>query len=179
MTHLLEWIGVGGAAEPWMQRLAAEVDRRFGTRSVLGTPVMIQDEWIETEQGQLRADSVIDALIERYDMRDEGVECWLLAVTEQDLYAPDRPYVFGEATVGGCCALVSVVRLEPGSPRFEDRVLATVTHELAHVAGLDHCSDPGCVMWASEDVHDTDRKGNVLCATCTVIFQQQLVVPRA
>jgi archaemetzincin len=162
-----------------MQRLAPEVDRRFGTRSVLGTPLPVRSEWIEPERDQLRADSVLDALIEQYDMRQEGVERWMLAMTEQDLYAPDRPYVFGEATVGGCCALVSVARLELGSPRFDARVLATVTHELAHVAGLDHCSNPACVMWASGDVYDTDRKGNVLCASCTVGFQQRLVVPGA
>ena len=162
-----------------MQRFAHEVDRRFGTCSILGTSLPIEDEWIEPERGQLRADSVLDALNERYDRCAEGTERWLLAIAEQDLYAPDRPYVFGEATVGGCCALVSVARLEIGSPRFEARVGATVTHELAHVAGMEHCSDPGCVMWASGDVYDTDRKGDMLCASCTVVFQQLLLRPRA
>lgn len=160
-----------------MQRLAPEVDRRFGTRSIIGTPLPVRSDWIERDQ--LRADSVLDALVERYDMREGGVKQWLLAMTGQDLYAPERPYVFGEATVGGCCALVSVARLEIGSPRFEARVLTTVTHELAHVAGLDHCSNPGCVMWASGDVYDTDRKGDALCASCTMVFQQLLVVPAA
>jgi archaemetzincin len=162
-----------------MKTLAPEVDRRFGTRSVLGMELPIPDQWIEAERGQLRADSVLDALIELYDGHDAGVDRWLLAITEQDLYAPERPYVFGEATIGGCCALVSVVRLEPDSPLFFARLLATVTHELAHVAGLEHCADPVCVMWASGDVSDTDRKGDELCASCTAIFQRRPVVSRA
>lgn len=179
MTRLLEWVGVGGTVEPWMQTLGPELDRRFGTRSVLGAPLRICAEWLDSERRQLRADSILDALIDRYDAEAGGEERWLLGITDLDLYAPDRPYVFGEATVGGCCALVSLVRLESDSPRFQSRVLATATHELAHVAGLEHCNDSGCVMWASHDVHDTDRKGDIFCAACAQILTQLPATPRA
>ena len=57
-----------------MRSLAAEVDQRFGTRSVLGSPLPIEDDWVEPERGQLRADSVLDALIERYDRRGEDAK---------------------------------------------------------------------------------------------------------
>lgn len=179
MTRLLEWIGVGGVVELWMQALGPQLDRRFGTRSILGAPLPICNDWLDPARRQLRADSILDALIDRYDAEVGGEERWLLGITDQDLYAPDRPYVFGEATVGGCCALVSLMRLQPGSPRFQGRLLATATHELAHVAGLEHCNDPGCVMWASHDVQDTDRKGDIFCAACTRILIQLPATPRA
>ena len=172
MTHRLEWVGVGAEAEVdrWRTRLGPEIDRRFGTVSATGAYLPIEDAWRDPKTGQIQADAVLDALIDRHEAALESEAGWLLGVTRLDLGAPGRPCVFGQATVGGCCALVSVARLDDGSERCAERVLATVAHELMHVAGLDHCDDPGCVMWASSTVEDTDRKGSMPCADCAALF---------
>lgn len=38
-------------------------------------------------------------------------------------------------------------------------------HELGHAYGLGHCGDPHCVMWFSNTVAESDRKGMRLCRT--------------
>lgn len=167
MTRTLQWVGVGTGVDVdgWRTQLGPEIDRRFDTRSVAGA----EFSW-QPGMPQIPADAALDALIERYDQgRQTGAE-WVLGITNLDLSAPNRPFVFGEATVGGCCALVSLARLNDGPEQLATRLFTTLVHELAHVAGLDHCDEPGCVMWPSSTVDDTDRKGNAFCASCTAAF---------
>ncbi len=45
-------------------------------------------------------------------------------------------------------------------------------HELGHVMGLQHCDDPGCVMYFSNRLSDTDRKASDFCETCQRKLQQ-------
>lgn len=163
MTRRLVWIGVGSGAEAdrWRERLGPKIDRRFGTRSVRGAAIPANPGWPEPGTGQILADVLLDALIARFDeVRADGG--WLLGLTAMDLGAPGRPFVFGEATVGGCCALVSQARLEDRA----EWVFTTLVHELMHVVGLDHCDTERCVMLPSATVADTDRKGDALCGRC-------------
>ncbi|WP_243679610.1 hypothetical protein [Vulcanisaeta souniana] len=47
------------------------------------------------------------------------------------------------------------------------RILKEVLHELGHTFGLDHCTDPPrCVMYFSNTIEDTDRKGPGYCQKC-------------
>ena len=44
--------------------------------------------------------------------------------------------------------------------------LVEAVHEVGHVAGLGHCARPRCVMFASDDLPQTDHKGPDPCAAC-------------
>jgi len=100
--------------------------------------------------------------------------CWrLLGVTGLDLYIPILTFVFGEAQLGGRCALVSTHRLRqefyglPHDPELlRERLLKEAVHELGHTLELTHCDDYGCVMAASHSVEWIDLKGPHLCAAC-------------
>jgi len=46
------------------------------------------------------------------------------------------------------------------------RAVKEAVHELGHTFGLDHCSDPRCVMHFSNMLADTDRKGREFCPSC-------------
>jgi len=97
----------------------------------------------------------------------------LLGVTGVDLYIPILTYVFGEAQVGGPCAVVSLHRLRqqfyglPPHPMLErDRLIKEAVHELGHTLGLRHCDNYECAMSASHAVEWIDLKRVTLCAHC-------------
>jgi len=97
----------------------------------------------------------------------------LLALVDDDLYAPGMNFVFGQADPGAGAALVSIYRLRPErygrAPDLDllrRRTLIECIHELGHLAGLGHCARAGCVMRFSNSLQDTDRKGPDFCLRC-------------
>jgi len=94
-----------------------------------------------------------------------------LGITGADLFSPGLNYVFGIACMGR--ALISIFRLRPefygmapNQKVFQWRVLTEAIHELGHALGLPHCEYPGCVMYFSNWIGDTDRKGPKFCYRC-------------
>ncbi len=72
----------------------------------------------------------------------------MLGVVAVDLYIPILTFVFGEAQMGGPCAVVSAHRLRqelyglpPDPELFRQRVLKEAVHELGHTLNLTHCDD--------------------------------------
>jgi len=104
--------------------------------------------------------------------RTPGAEV-ILGVANVDLSVPGLNFVFGLADPGSGCAVISLARLYPefyGQPRhpqlFKDRALKEAVHEIGHLLGLGHCPDPACIMFFSNSLTDTDRKGPGFCAQC-------------
>jgi archaemetzincin len=96
-----------------------------------------------------------------------------LAIADVDLYIPILKYVFGEAQIGGPCALVSVFRLrqefyglERDHALLRKRLLKESVHELGHTLDLRHCQDYRCVMASSHAVEWIDLRENSLCPAC-------------
>ena len=106
----------------------------------------------------------------------------VLGVTAVDLYIPILTFVFGEAQIGGPCAVVSLHRLMqefyglPGDKELlHQRLLKEAVHELGHTVNLTHCSDYQCAMAPSHAVEWIDLKESTLCANCQArIFQTQI-----
>lgn len=97
----------------------------------------------------------------------------VLAIAAVDLYIPILTFVFGEAQVGGPCALVSLHRLRqefyglpPDEEILQQRVLKEAVHEIGHTLNLTHCDDYRCAMAPSHAVEWIDLKESALCAGC-------------
>ncbi len=171
---------MGRVDEALLAFLGRELDRRFGTRSFRGPPLALAAEWLDPERGQYRSGAIVDALLARAAaLGTDPASFWSLGVTEADLYAPGRTFVFGEATVAGPCAVVSLARLEPGSPGLRERALAEAVHEVAHLAGMEHCPDAQCVMRPTQTVEDVDRRGGDFCVGCARSLGHRLSGPEA
>lgn len=179
LPHPLELVAVGTVDTDLLDWLGAELDMRYGTRTRVGGVLRLCEEWLDPARRQVSSNPVVDALVELLDARATTEAAWLLGVTEADLHAPEREWVFGEATVGGGCAVISTARLRPSAQRavlepllFRARVLKEALHELGHAAGIEHCQTRDCVMAESFDVDDVDRKGTEFCGICTALLRR-------
>lgn len=97
----------------------------------------------------------------------------LLAIADVDLYIPILKYVFGEAQMGGPCAVVSFHRLrqefyglDPDAALLSQRLLKESIHELGHTLDLRHCQDYRCAMASSHAVEWIDLRETTLCQSC-------------
>ena len=129
------------------------------------------EEWRE-KRGAVRAGPLLDAVLARADA--EGGEAWRLAVFAGELRSAEGTRVFGEAAVGGGCAVLGLGGLDRGrhcTPETSlERAVKVAVHELGHASGLAHCADPRCVMYPSRHVGDTDRKARSFCRRCREDF---------
>jgi archaemetzincin len=149
------------------------LSQRFNTTVVIGDPIPLVKEWLDETREQYLAGPILDAIVDRH--RDYSRT---LGVIDADIFAPSLNFIFGQALVGGCCAIIGLARLrsefygqESRQDLFERRVLTEAVHEIGHTAGLDHCPDQLCVMNFSKTIRDTDRKGADFCSLCLAQIQ--------
>jgi archaemetzincin len=97
----------------------------------------------------------------------------MLGIAAVDLYIPILTFVFGEAQMGGPCAVLSSHRLREefyglpyDSELFRSRLIKEGVHELGHTLNLPHCDDYRCVMASSHAVEWIDLKDSALCKSC-------------
>lgn len=97
----------------------------------------------------------------------------VLGVAAVDLYIPILTFVFGEAQMGGPCAVVSMHRLRQefyGLPAdaalLRQRLIKEAVHEIGHTINLTHCEDYRCAMAPSHAVEWIDLKESWLCSAC-------------
>lgn len=101
-----------------------------------------------------------------------------LAIADVDLYIPILKYVFGEAQIGGPCAVVSIYRLrqefyglETDDALLKQRLLKECVHEIGHTLDLRHCQDYRCVMASSHAVEWIDLRETRLCEECRSVLE--------
>ncbi len=120
------------------------------------------------ERNQYLSTAILEELISRKKTLPRAK---FLGLVDHDLYVPPLNFVFGEA--GRQAAVISLTRLRQefyGLPADENlflkRVLTEAVHEIGHTYGLSHCSNFHCVMFFSNTLADTDRKGFNFCPLC-------------
>jgi archaemetzincin len=123
----------------------------------------------DTRRQQYQAEAFLP-LLTPYRPGNNGL---VLGITGVDLYVPELNFVFGLADSRQRCAIISLARLQPefyglpGNPQlFKERALKEAIHELGHLLGLGHCPNPACIMFFSNSLADTDRKGPGFCSAC-------------
>ena len=160
-------IPVGDVGRDVLSRLGTGLSKTYGLPVLIGNPMPAARRAFSPDRRQYSSTMILEDLA-----RERGATPGrLLAVVEQDLYAPGLNFVFGEAS--GRFAVLGLSRMHPrfyGMPEddriFERRALTEAVHELGHAFGMRHCRNPKCVMSFSNNLADTDRKGMLFCDSC-------------
>jgi archaemetzincin len=113
------------------------------------------------------------SLLKKIDSDFAGDNTKTVGLFNVDLFIPILTYIFGQAFLNGRAGIVSVYRfsnerygMKPDNQLLADRFRKEVIHELGHMFGLVHCSDPICVMRSGSYVEDIDQKEFTLCLNC-------------
>jgi archaemetzincin len=152
-------VPIGDIAEADVAALAPAVATAFGAEVVRRPALPLPGK--PGAIGQIQASDLLDRLATD---KPRGVTREL-GVATVDLGAPQLNFVFGQADPDRGVAVFSVARLRTrDAERYRARRATEAIHELGHTFGLDHCEDPHCVMWFSNTLEESDRKGTAFCA---------------
>jgi archaemetzincin len=161
---------VGPADGSIMQTLAPILKEAFGEVSVVEAISLPKDAY-DASREQYHSTVLLDALAKH--KRPEWER--LLGITDVDLFTHDLNFVFGEADARRGVAVFSLARLHTADrKRFVHRAATEAIHEVAHTYGLGHCSDARCVMWFSNTLDETDRKGTRFCGAHAKALRQKI-----
>jgi len=124
------------------------------------------------ENRQQHRSKVILSKIHTYAEKKKKLDR-VLGVANVDIYVQELNFVFGEAEHPGKAALISLWRLRPefygkasNTELLVERSTKEAVHEIGHTLGLQHCSNPFCVMYFSNSIFETDRKQSLFCNKC-------------
>lgn len=169
MPAIVQVVPVGAAARSFVRDLAEPLAQTFGVEIVHGAPLGEPTYAFNKDRQQFHSTAILRRLAAAKVKEQVGV----LGVAEVDLFVPDSGFVFGEADRESHAAVVSLARLRPefcgGAPDTDllrSRGRSEVVNGVGHLVGLSHCDDPRCVMFLSQAIADTDRKGCGLCNDC-------------
>jgi archaemetzincin len=158
-----------------VEAVSLAVEDRFTLRSAIGQRFVVPARSYSRERDQYRSTEFLDVLARH---NGSGIQ---LGITNVDLFVPELNFVFGEASTTLHAAVFSIARLDPrayGEPDNDALLLRRATteavHELGHVFGLGHCNRPSCVMWFSNMLSETDRKGTEFCRRCAKLLSSSL-----
>ncbi len=123
-------------------------------------------EAFDWKRRQYRADLINLFLHEFYKTREPS-NVLVVGVVRGDGFIGELNFVFGLASPQISVATVYTARLETASlDKTASRIAKEILHEMGHLLGLNHCSNPSCVMSFSNTVDEVDKKGPGFCDTC-------------
>jgi archaemetzincin len=166
---MLELLPIGNFDERLLTKVAPALADAFRVPCQIVGARLDPKFAFHAERQQFHSSEIIQAM-----QRHAANGAWrVLGITGVDLYIPILTFVFGEAQMGGPCAVVSAHRLTqqfyglPHDPDlFLQRLIKEAVHEVGHTLDLTHCDDYSCAMAPSHAVEWIDLKEAVLCPSC-------------
>lgn len=171
---LLQLLPIGNVEDGLLQDLRPVMEESFHVPCQV-LPARLDPQFAFHGERQQYHSSEILQRMQSYLTEDS----WrMLGIAAVDLYIPILTFVFGEAQMGGPCAVVSAHRLSqefyglPHDPDlFRQRTIKEALHELGHTVALTHCDDYRCAMAPSHAVEWIDLKESTLCTACRALVK--------
>lgn len=164
----IKLVSVGQIDRAVLEMLKSDLSKAFNKQVSVGKEMPDPDYAFDVKRKQHLSTAILKAISEMDEFEDAEK---ILGLVDHDLFVPELNFVFGEA--GRKAGVISLTRLRqefyglpPNKELFRKRVLTEAVHELGHTYGLGHCDNSYCVMFFSNSLLDTDRKGFKFCSAC-------------
>lgn len=144
-----------------LEDVVAIVRKKLGTEVVLLGRATCESGF-DSRRMQWKADVIINQCMGGFSSSSR----FCVGLTGADLYVTGLNFVFGLAQRREGLAIVSWHRLQDEGEAFVTRLAKEIIHEVGHLEGLGHCPNESCVMWFSNTLRETDRKGLDFCPQC-------------
>jgi archaemetzincin len=162
-------VPVGSVDTAVLQWLSAAIPDTIGTSCSISREIIDPADTYHVARQQYNSTQILSKLIQLSKQNDVK----FLGVASVDLFIPILTFVFGEAQLGKCAAVISTHRLRQsfyGLPDdeklFYERCEKEAIHELGHTFELIHCPKFDCVMHFSNSIEQIDLKQNTFCSDC-------------
>ncbi|MCD6162514.1 MAG: hypothetical protein J7K40_08900 [candidate division Zixibacteria bacterium] len=149
--------------------LSNELCRRFYLRPQSGIVSRLPEEAYNRKQNQYYAVPILSKL----ELLKGSEFEMILAMTEEDLFIPNKNFVMGQANDVSRTAIISTHRIKPelhGLPEDENllrsRLLNIAAHEVGHMLGLKDCKNLDCQMSIAETLSELDNRPETFCSEC-------------
>ena len=166
---VIHLIPLGKVEKDLLNYLASQISQIFSCSVEIEKSLPEPEYAYDRRRNQYYADPILKKL-EQGDWKEKEK---MLGIVDLDLYTSGLNFVFGEASLNGKVAIIALPRLREGFYGLSDdkdlyyrRALKEAVHELGHTFGLNHCQYKRCVMYFSNSLYDTDRKGEGFCKDC-------------
>lgn len=143
-----------------LDRLRDYATSFFGLQARIAPARPLPDAAHVPQRDQHNSSMVLDELA-RHVPEDALI---LLGVTDRDLFARGKKYVFGEGSLerrAGVCSLSRLVT--PDRALFLRRSLRLMSHEAGHILSIAHCVRRRCLMQGANTLAESDGQPLDLC----------------
>ncbi len=162
----------GSVEPPLLKEIATRIAGTLGVSTEISSGLM--DIRFARHAGRKQYDAGV--ILEKLLETDSPSGRKILAVTHGDLFIPILTHVRGEARLGGRACIVSTFRFrgDAAVEGYLDRLVKEALHQLGHAFGLCHCRDPLCVMHPGIRGNGGERRSDLLCGYCRIMFEDRL-----
>ena len=159
---LIDLIPLGRIDQLAVSIIAANLQAILGLNSDVSAPRPNPEYALLPQRQQFDALKIIKEL-----SRETHGAPFKLGVTALDICTPILTFVYGESQLGGKIALISLNRLQGGSPEsVYERAAKIGVHEVGHILGLEHCWEVRCLMHFSRNLEQLDSLPLQFCSAC-------------
>lgn len=131
-------------------------------------PLILDSHFYNKLREQYNSDLILNWIAQKTRTYKADI---IIGIGDFDAYADNLNFIFGEAYPKDRVCAVYLGRLKTNDINlYNERIIKEVIHEIGHVLGLQHCSNPDCVMYFSRTINDTDYKKPMYCKRCAKIL---------